>query len=333
MRKWMTFLMALMVGASSYTFAHGSIGLELGYRQDTVDLKHVYGDDLEIRQHFHDLDIFQIGLKGKGNLGCNFYGRAEGTWGWVLDGDYNEKVAQFGSNSFNDGYGSYFGGSFQKTTDFEDVIDDKYVFDANVAVGYPFYFCDCTMSLAPTVGYAFDEQNLEVCRGDLDFVSGDEYGYGGDGFLAFEGSGCCEQKFINKWYGPFVGVDFEYRPCNECWNVFAELEFHWVHFKGKRHEAIHGIGGNNDFGQYRATHHGHGIVFNVGAEYDFCNCWTASLAVKFSDFRAHKNHGGSGSFFGSSDDYSSSESSFSGSGRGNYKWRSYAVNLLVGRGF
>jgi hypothetical protein len=323
MRKWMTFLMALMVGASSYTYANGSIGFEIGYRQDNVNTKTKFGGDLEVRQNFSDLDIFQVGVKGKGNLGCNFYGRAEGTWGWVLDGKYSEKVSTFGSTSFEDYYGSSFSGEFANTTKFKDVVDDRYVFDANVAIGYPFYFCDCTMSIAPVLGYSFDEQNLRLNRGDTEFFA-DDYYYGE--FFPFQGSGCCDQKFINRWYGPFLGFDFEYRPCNECWNIFAEIEFHWAHYKGRSHEGF----GGRDVRTHRA-HHGHGVVANIGVEYDFCNCWTAALAVKFSDFRAHRNHHGSSDFF---DSYSYSSSSGSNNGGdAHFKWRSFAVNLLVGRGF
>lgn len=313
MRKWMTFLMALMVGASSYTYAFDTVGFEFGYRQDTVSLKHEFGDDLEIRNHFHDLDIFQIGAKAKGNLGCNFYGRAEGTWGWILDGKYRREFSVFGESDYS-GSGSN-SGVLELTKKSRDVADDRYVFDANVAIGYPFYFCDCTTEFAPVVGYAFDEQNLRLNRSEETFGFDSDSGYSGCG-------GCCDQKFISRWYGPFVGFDVAYRPCNECWSIFGEVEFHWTHYKGRTH-----INGNEYFTQ--RARNGHGWVVNVGAEYDFCNCWTAALAFKYTDFRVSRHrHGSSSSFF---DSYGDNDG-FNGA-NGHFKWRSVGVNLILGRGF
>jgi hypothetical protein len=312
MRKWMSFLVTFLVGASSYANANnGTVAFEVGYRQDNVSLTKDFDHDLKIHHHFKDLDIFQIGVKAKGALGCNFYGRAEGSWGWVLDGEYEQRLSAHGRGSC--------GGSFEFTDSIKNVVDDRYVFDANVAVGYPFYFCDCTLSLAPVVGYSFDEQNLRV-----DNCDGDDSYYDCGGFDLADG--CCKHKFINRWYGPFLGVDFEYRPYNECWNVFAELEFHWAHYKGRRQDGL----GSDGF-TTNHSHHGHGYVFNVGAEYDFCNCWTTSLAVKFTDFHAHKNHHCSNDSSSSSYDYSSF--SFGESHGGKAKWRSVAVTLAVGYGF
>lgn len=307
MRKWMSFLMTFLVGASSYANANVStVALEFSYRQDNIHLTNHLTENFETRQNFRDLDIFQIGAKGKFNLCYNLYLRASGSWGWVLDGRFDNKFLAELSGS---------DGSLDFTRTVKNVADDRYVFDGTVALGYPFYFCDCTVSFAPTVGYSFDEQNLRVDVCNTESSSGSNF--------AFQDN-CCKHKFINRWFGPFIGVDLEYRPYNESWNLYAELEFHWARYKGRRQDGFIADG-------FHEVHsrHGHGVVFNIGAEYDFCNEWTTGLAVKFTDFRAHRNkhHFSSGS---------ESESDFSGGFDHNgvkAKWRSYAVTASVGRAF
>jgi len=303
MRKWMTFLMALMVGANSYANAFGTIGVEAGYRQDTVSLKSGLTQNVEVRHKFSDLDIFQVGVKGQGTFGSNFYARGEATWGWILDGKYVEKFSVV-----TEGVG--------QITKFKDVADDRYVFGANVAIGYPFFFSDCTMSLAPTVGYAFDEQNLRLNRGNITFKP--------ESNTPLEGTQSYEQRFISRWFGPSLGVDFQYVPVNESWNVFAQFGYHWAQFKTRTHTKFENIP------DYLASHakRGHGIVFNVGVQYDFCDCWTAGFAVKVSDFHAHKKHHVKKSDLAVKD--AAQEVSH---GRDHFAWKSLAVNLLVGRAF
>ncbi|WP_068467303.1 hypothetical protein [Candidatus Protochlamydia phocaeensis] len=321
MRKWITFLMTFLVGATaSYANANmGQVNFEAGYRHDNISWRQHHGGAFHTNTRFKDLDIFQIGVKARSMVGCNFYVRAAAHWGWILDGDFEQSVSTFAST----GIGSAFYGSFSDDIEFtarsRDVIDDRYVYDLSAAIGYPFYFCDCTLALAPVVGYSFDEQNLRVQNDSVDFTSG---GFDTSVFFPVVGSGCCWHKFTNKWYGPFVGVDFVYRPCNECWNLYAEVEYHWAQFKGKSSRSF------NDEFNHRARD-AHGWVFALGADYDFSNCWTLGLSLKFQDYRANRHHRHHHSSYGSDD------SSFFGSGResNKHKWDSYAINVTVGRDF
>ena len=78
MRKWITFLMTLLVGSGvSYANAGmGQVEFEAGYRHDNISWRHrVPSCDPFIKEstRFHDLDIFQIGLSGRTTLGCNLY--------------------------------------------------------------------------------------------------------------------------------------------------------------------------------------------------------------------------------------------------------------------
>lgn len=320
MRKWITLLMTLLVGCVSYANANmGEVSFEAGYRRDNINWRHRFPSDdpfVASSTRFKDIDIFQVGVHAWTTLGCNFYIRGEAYWGWVLDGDFERSVSTYFSPYY--GYSDdnfHFGFSDDRRT----VIDDKYVYGVGAAIGYPFYFCDCTTILAPVIGYAYDEQNIRVDDKGFNFSESCGYIFPG----STESRRCCRQTFISRWYGPFVGLDFNYRPWNECWGLYAEVEYHWGNFRGKRSS-----GDGFDFFDHHnhSSHKATAWVFAGGVEYEL-SCWTVGLSVKFQDWHANRHHRDSG-------DYSEGYD-FSGNDRvrTNHKWRSYAINLTFGRDF
>ena len=140
---------------------------------------------------------------------------------------------------------------------------------------------------------------------------------------------CCSHKWINKWHGPFIGVDFTYRPCGECWSLFAELEYHWANFNGKRRA-------NQDFDYFGLDHHkfrarnADSWSFAAGVDYDLCNGWTVGLAVKFQDWKARRHRRGTNRLNESYDENLCCDGDRE---RHNFKWRSSEVKLAFGRGF
>lgn len=320
MRKWITFLMTLLVGSTvSYANATtGQVTLEAGFRQDNLSWKNRFPSSdpiFKTSSNFRDIDIFQIGLRGSTTLGCNLYLRGQAYWGWVLDGKTTQSVSLFPSfYGFSDvNAGLEFG------TDRNRIVDEKYVYGVGAAIGYPFYFCDCTMMVAPVIGYAVDEQNL--------WVEDEGFSFGSDSGIFFVESGgcCCNNKTIFKWFGPFVGFDFNYRPYCECWNLWAEVEYHWGSFIGKRDYRGLDVWSNNE--QRHHSNNASAWVFAIGADYEFCSCWTLGLSAKFQDWSASKSKR---ERFSGYDEY------FFGSGghsRHTNKWNSYAVNVTVGRHF
>jgi opacity protein-like surface antigen len=324
MRKWITLLMTLLVGCVSYANANtGQVTLEAGYRRDTINWRHRFPSDdpfVSSSLRFKDLDIFQIGVHGRSTLGYNFYVRGCAYWGWILDGDYERSVNAYFSpidTSYIDS-GFKFGFSDQRRS----TIDDKYVFGVGGAIGYPFYFCDCTVILAPVIGYAVDEQNIRVDDRGFDF--GGESGI----FATSQKDSCCRHTFISRWYGPFVGLDFDYRPWNSCFDVWAEVEYHWGNFRGKR-SNFDGDGFNFFDDRNRQSHEATAWAFAAGIDYDLCNCWTIGLSVKVQDWRATRHHRFRGSLGDDECFYFEEDSRI----RTNHKWRTYAINLTFGRDF
>lgn len=326
MRKLTTFLMTLLAGFVSYANADSSgteITFEAGYRQDNLDFSiQVPSCDplFKTTTRFKDVDIFQLGFRARTNLGCNFYVRGQFSLGWILDGKYNENSKVFIDETF---FGSVIDDVVIESGTCN-TIDGRYTVDFLAAIGYPFYFCDCTMFLAPVVGYAFDEQNLKVDdnhRADLTEVDSI--------FIPTSGSinNATHSKFVSRWYGPFIGLDFSYRPCNECWGIWAELEYHYARFSAKKHE----LGGVDLFNCFdKTSRNGHGWVFAAGAEYAFCGCWTVGFDAKYQDFRSTKRHR-----LCSDDEFESIFGSVSGDNhfRTHESWRSFAFSGTLGRSF
>jgi len=326
MQKWITFLMTFLVGSvtCANAYVHDSqVSFEAGYRHDSVSWSAEFPSEdplFKSNSKFKDLNIFQLAVNARTNIGCNVYLRGSADWGWILDGNVEESFNLFQSDnglSFTQGNnGSGSNGS---------IIDGRYVFDVSAAIGYPFYFCDCTMSLAPTVGYSFSEQNLWVENNGGYILEG----YSDSEFLVLESNGdCgCRNKFISRWYGPFIGIDWDYKPCGECWNLYAQLEYHWAQFSGRRngHDAFSG------FNHYKSkSNDGHGWVFAAGFNYDINHCWGVGLKAKFQDFSASRSH----NYNGSDSEFSnfvSSDVCYDIKSHGH--WHSYEIGVELVRAF
>jgi len=324
MRKWITLLMTLLVGCVSYANANtGQVCFEAGYRRDTIDWRTRFPSDdpfLKSSRRFKDLDIFQIGVHGRSTLSNNFYVRGCAYWGWILDGDFKRSSeVDFDVSDFSDD-----NLRFGVTDHNRSTIDDQYVFGINGAIGYPFYFCDCTMILAPVIGYGFDEQNVRVDDSGFNFDFADSYNDD------FNGEGCCRRTFISRWYGPFVGVDFDWRPWNSCFNLWAEVEFHWGNFRGKTSHHFNDDGFFGFDNRNRHSNEAKAWVFAGGIDYDLCNCWTVGLSFKVQDWSANRHHRFCDRELDLSYDFGQMcDHRF----RDNNKWRSYAINLTFGRDF
>lgn len=335
MRKLIALLMTL---CTSYSFASENyVMFEGGYRHDTLSWSvRAPSDDplFKISSDFEDVDILQFGVKARGTLGCNFYVRGSFDWGFILDGTMKNKTRLFAFGN-ESGDGPIINESLLLETATE--LNDRFVIDADLAIGYPFYFCDCQASLAPVVGYAFDKQYLEGDRNHrfcLDTCDSEAF----VDFVPLYNN----TKFISKWYGPFIGLDFRYDPCT-CWDTYASFEYHWVGQKTKHYSAS-GFDGFDDWNHH--YNNARGFLFNIGLNYDWDHCWSIGLDFTYRDFVAHRNHrfdnsgfDGSGFFDSSSDDFDFDSSSSSSGGccndrfKSNTKWRSYFLGISITKKF
>jgi len=281
MRHWLVLFVGSTLSLSAMD-ARTWVDVTADYRSDSVDWSFeapspdpLIGSTLR----FKDIQIFEIGFDARTVLDCNALIRASADFGWIIDGDVSETLTHF-----------------RDDVDDEDEIDDsdrlrashildgRYVADLSLALGYPLYFCDCTVSIAPVVGYAYNSQSFAEDRNDeIEFIPlGTEIPSVG---LHFEEDEDSDNKYVSRFYGPFIGVDFNYNP-NDCLGIYAQFEYHFAHWKGKRDSSV-------DFDEFddfdSGTHHAHGVVVNVGVDYLLCDCWFVGLNATYQEWHAHKS--------------------------------------------
>lgn len=284
MRNWLTLLTTVFVGSTlslSGMEARSYVDFQADYRHDSASWKFIVPSPdpiLESNVRFKDVHIFQIGVNAKTTLDCNMMVRAHASYGWILDGDADSSLKAFGPVD------TIGGAEIINELEAKHVLDGRYVADLSVAIGYPFYFCDCTVSFSPTVGYSYSTQHYRVERNDRIFATAPTTP-NLIPVLETDSDSCGKDTFTNKWYGPFIGFDIGYNPC-DCLSLYAQFEYHLAHFSGRRDSNV-GLEAIDDFDS--PTHHAHGCLVSVGAVYDFCDCWFLGLDVTYQDWRAHKS--------------------------------------------
>ena len=203
--------------------------------------------------------------------------------------------------SEGNGYGNeafYGGGSdFQFARSHSKV--KGYVYDVELAVGYQFKLCDDNFSVAPLVGYSWHGQHLKDRHLRQSFFYSDDFTEGGyvagarsqssDSYhnYTFESSsvesyysyGGDHSKYHTRWDGVFIGFDFDYRfGCCCEWDLFGGYEFHFAQYHAKGHWNLR----DDLFDGFR--HHAkdaYGNTFDIGIQWDFCECWTLALKGEF----------------------------------------------------
>lgn len=283
MRNWLTLLAAIFASSAISINAMeptSYLEFDAAYRHDSASWKFIIPSPdplLENRLHFKDINIFQIGLQGKTEFDCNccnLFVRAEADYGWILDGDVEESFVVFGAENTPPS-------PTDQRLEVQDILDGKYVADLSIGIGFPCYFCDCSFSLAPVIGYSYHTQHYKVDIHDRTFFQTTSAGT----FITQE-EDCCTNTFVNSWYGPFFGIDISYTP-GDCLSLYGQFEYHLNHFTGKRSSNIN-VDPIDDY--HNSTKKAHGAIVRLGLNYMFCDCWYAGLNATYMDFRSHKSH-------------------------------------------
>lgn len=304
MRSWFSVLLTAVVGlVAPYLSAdhRSSVQFGAGYRHDDLswNFKIPNCDPIfSSRLHFKDIHILEIGVAAQSTCDC-VYLRGLASFGWILDGTFTERfkedITRFTSN-------------IQECHEIENlreartraILDGRYVVNLNAAIGYPIYFCNCTLELAPVVGYSYREENIRLeqntratFRDHLRSSSSSSCGISSSessssdecnrGRLGLDLCKCNDEHFVTRWWGPYLGLDLNYTPC-DCWAIYASIEGHWAQFKGRR-QTNSGFCSFDDFSQ--STRHAHGFILRAGANYDICDCWFVGLNASYQDFKGH----------------------------------------------
>jgi len=319
MRKFIFALMASLLSCSAVSAfwqeaVDSSLEIGVGYRQDNIKWKREssngsssYSSDcsssskdsgkIKSDLKWKDLNIWVIEGRGKYITCDNIYLRGAVDYGWITSGKIKHSLEVDGECESFDNYFSN---------------GDKHrvkgnVWDAKLALGYQFKWCDEALSLSPVVGYSWHGTELRNGKHD-------DYNYGSSSYsdscsyssssdssseYSSYSSSCDKHKIHQRWVGPFIGIDLDYRVCCD-WNLFLSYEYHWADYHAKeRHSELffdHLFNGNCCFEDSTIRIHGKngsGNVLNMGVQWDLCDCWTVGLRGEFqwwevSDAREHR---------------------------------------------
>lgn len=253
-----------------------SISISGGYRHDNLKWN-TKCNDLDTKVNFKNINIWEIGLVGKYVTCNNIYFRGYANYGWLTSGHSVEKDLEIDEE---------FDGSTVNVTDnFVEYSQSKnklkgHVYDASLALGYQFTFCNCTASLSPILGYSWHGQNYNGKKIPSSPCNVNNCENGGLfepdlndelGFNTF--STDSRNLYHTRWNGPWLGLDFEYLiGCD--WTVFLSYEYHWAHFHAKSRLAF-------DIENKHSANNARGQIVFLGTSWDFCNCWTVGLVGQF----------------------------------------------------
>lgn len=372
MRKFILTLMASLLSCSAaFAFwpeaTDSSLEIGVGYRQDRLEWKtsnhfdsgyYGYSDysgydstffgapNLSSKLKWRHLNIWQIEAIGRYVTCDNIYLRANGDYGWITSG----KNTDSDFISFGDGYSGY--NSYDSGSGFEFAHSKSkargHVYDAKVAIGYQFNWCDNSLSVAPLVGYSWNGQHIQDKHLRQNFYFDDETIVLGDAASArsyssysyFDTYGSYDyssyysgrhSSYHTRWNGPFIGFDFDYRfgcGCTADWEIFGAYEFHWARYHARAHWNL-----RLDLadGFHHRAKNAYGHVFDIGVRWDFCECWTLALKGEFQWWWAHHGHDRAKILSASCGDVKTD--CFLTIPLRDIKWQSAAVSIDVGMAF
>src|ERR1700728_1798570 len=131
------FAFTTTLAIAGHVEADTSVQFGIGYRSDNINAKLKAPREIAAETHsnlnFKDLEIFTLQGKVKGVCGDCLYYRADGQYGWVLDGTVRESD-QFAVHTHS-------GETTVVTPVTHNDVKRNYVADFNIGIGYPLQQC------------------------------------------------------------------------------------------------------------------------------------------------------------------------------------------------
>jgi hypothetical protein len=258
-KRWMTLVFALMLIATQahawdcheYGITAANITSYIGFREDGLKWK------VEGKRHrpivvtefcFDDVKMIEKGLSST-VIFCDKFAL-------YADGDF--------SVAYNKGH--------------------DWAFDLDVAAGYQFDLCSCSIRLTPYVGYEINRERFHSCDEDFltDIETCNAHLFAVSQLSSF---------YRAHWNSPFIGVDIFYA-INECWKLYSDFAYHFVTLRGKGHSTLGNFqtNGFESKDRFHQRAHGWGITWETGLKYAIdCN-WLLNLAAHFEYRKAHHGH-------------------------------------------
>lgn len=235
-----------------------------GYRQD--DLKWSicgpYGrPNILSELQWTNLQIPEVSAQFKTTF-CNYlYFRTYADYGWIVEGR-NQDSDYHGNN---------------RTMEYSRSVNKAncgHVWDASIAAGWTFPFCDELLWINPLLGYSIHHQDLHLRSGKQ--VINTEY----PSFVgAFPG---LNSTYNAHWKGFWGGLDVDYYfDCPYDVALRGTFEYHWnTMYDGSGHWNLRKEFLNNF--SHRAT--GYGVIAGLGMDYDLLCGWLIGISGNYQNF-------------------------------------------------
>jgi len=189
--------------------------LSNGYRKDNLDWNiagDINGNNPNILSEltWDDLESYQVKFQGSLVWPNIVALKGSANYGWIFDGDNQD------SDFAGDNRTLEFSRSNNST-------DDGNVWDASLAIGYPFRFGQNVKgTITPLVGYSYHEQNLTITNGNQTIPNSGP----------FPG---LDSSYDTEWKGPWIGLDMRFKA--GAIKTFAHrlepyftYEYHWADY-------------------------------------------------------------------------------------------------------
>lgn len=297
-----------------------SFDIEVGWRRDSLDWKlkdlhssYVSGD-VDDHIFFKDINSYTISGHAKW-VSSEYYIRVSAEYGLTDKGRAHEY--------FKIDSPFLYGPIRVETSDPIKRRSEVYDFDA--AIGYPFAFFDCRLSVIPLIGFSFHRQHLRVKLPKESSYYYSSYYYShftsSSSFFSHHSSSSffvsSDSPFIGfpssdpfsspsdpniasalglsnphrtstyrfTWYGFYLGANIEYA-MDSCWTLFWDTEFHFLDNCHRKRKSWTGVYFVDD---YHEKGFAYGFNNSIGVNYYMCNCWYGTLSVDFDWWKAHSH--------------------------------------------
>ncbi|MHB1399804.1 MAG: hypothetical protein ACYDAI_10510 [Trichloromonadaceae bacterium] len=248
------------------------LGLQGGYRQDSLDWTIAGNVDVLSELEWTELDIFQLqltlGLLSQPILpGARLAGRALLGVGSIVAGD----------NRDSDYAGNQRSLEFSRSN--SDAGDGR-VYDLSLAAGLQFEPTP-GLQLTPLFGWSYHEQQL-VLQDGIQTLSEPQLvahsSFSPPVLGPFPG---LDSSYDARWYGPWIGCDLSYQ-FSPRWRLSGTAELHWGEMKAEADWNL-----RSDFAHpvsFRQIADAYGLVLGVAGHYALDERWALHLGAKYSDW-------------------------------------------------
>jgi hypothetical protein len=214
-----------------------------------------------------DVQSYQVTVEGRASINRMVFLRGTMDYGWIQSGRVRD--SDYNSDGRQDEY----------SRSISDSSGDQ-VWDFSIGAGYPFFFAEKRLLIAPLLGYSLHVQNLRITDGKqvVTWSSGPPLGN-------IEG---LDSTYRTQWMGPWVGCDLRYRiegvPAGRRpMELGLSLEVHWPEYDAEANWNLRGDLAHPTSFEHKAS--GMGYSFTIEWLIGLALQWDLAMRFHYQDFQ------------------------------------------------